>query len=70
MIVEGVTGAVVNEAEETVNQGGVSRDISMLATEEAGSVTVAEGASSTIDVEEPRLVITSKPLVVGAEDTT
>jgi len=69
MTIEGVTGAVISGAEETVNRGGVSTDISMLATEKAGSVVVAEGAGSTINVIKLGLVITFRLVVTGAEDT-
>jgi len=33
MIVEGVTGVVINGAEKTVSKGGVSTGVSMLARE-------------------------------------
>ena len=51
-IVEGIARAAIKRADEMANQGEVSTDISMLATEEARSVTVAEETGSTNNVSE------------------
>jgi len=69
MIVEGVTGAIINGAEEAVNRRGVSIDMSLLATREIGLVTIVEEAGSTTSIKELGLVITTRPVVARADDT-
>ena len=69
MTVEGVTGAVISGAEEAVSREGVSTYMSILATEETGSVTIAEEAGSTIKVGKLGLVITIRPVVTTAKGT-
>ena len=69
MIVKGVAEAVIRGAEETVNRGGISTDISMLTAEEEGSVTVTEEAGSTINVREHGLVITVRSVVATTKVT-
>ena len=69
MTIEGVTRAIISGAEKTVSRGGVSTDMSMLATEEAGSVTVTEEAGLTVSVGEFELVNTIRPVVAEAGGT-
>ena len=65
-IVEGIAGAAVSEAKKKTisNRGGVFIEMSVLATREVGLV-----GSITI-VREPGLIITLRPVVVRAQDTT
>ena len=68
IIVKGVTRAVISRAEETINRE-VSTYTSMMATEEAGSVTAIEEVGSTINVGELGLVIIVRSVVVAAKST-
>jgi len=63
-IIEGIAGVALRGVEEIINSPGeVIIEMSILATREAGLV------GSTTSVGELGLVITSRPVVAGAEDT-